>query len=65
MLEGSKVMLCGMNELGLFAGINAGCRTAEMRAAAHAYFNKDQRFFILQNQINLAEATTVIAGNEF
>ena len=57
-------MLCGVNQLGLFTGIDAGCRTAEIRVVAHSYLNKYQCFFILQNQVDFAEAATVIAGNQ-
>lgn len=65
MRECSKIMLCGAYQLALFAGVDTGGGTAKFLAAAHAHFSEHQRFVILQNQINLAEAAAVVAGKQF
>jgi hypothetical protein len=63
--QGSEVMLSSKNKAFLFMGIDAGCRTAETAIAALAHFCKHQRFSIVQDQVDLAEATVEIGLNQF
>lgn len=65
MREGGEIMLCSAYQLGLFACINTRGGTAEFCAAAHAHLHEHQRFIVLHKQVDLAEAATVVACNEF
>lgn len=58
-------MLRSANQLGLFACIDTRGGTAEVCAAAHAHLDEHQRFTVLHKQVDLAEAATVVACNEF
>lgn len=58
-------MLCSADQFGLFARIDARGGTAEVCAAAHAHLDEHQRFPVLHEQIDLAEAATVVASDEF
>ncbi len=58
-------MLCSANQLGLLACIDTRGGSAEVCVAAHAHLDEYQRFILLEKQVDLAEAATVIACNEF
>lgn len=59
-----KIVLRGLDQLGLLVSGDAGGGAAEIRAAAHAHFHKNQRSPLAHDEIDLAETAAEIALDE-
>ena len=64
-LEAGKILLRSTDDALLFAAVDAGCRSAEIRVAPQAHLDEYQRCAILHDQIDLAEATAIILRDRF